>query len=101
MQKVAISSIGLQGMTNGVAEVQDAAQIRLFLVRRHYVSLNPRAIVNHSFKNCRIAREELLAIFFGDFEQLAIANHSGLDDFEQAGTKFPIGESREYFGIGN
>ena len=73
-------------MANGVAEVQDAAEVRFPLVPVYHANLYPRRPRNQSIHDFRILCQNGFQILSDEVEQLWILNDAVLDRFVEAGT---------------
>src|SRR5262245_2432540 len=86
-------------MTNSVSEVKDAAQIRLSIVRRNYLSLYSDRVEDNSFQRLAIAAQDLLRFLRHKVEELSVTNNSALQSFKQSGAKLALLQGREHLRI--
>src|SRR5689334_10276938 len=99
MQELRIIRGSFQGVPNSVAEVQNAAQARLFFVGGNHISFHADGIANDALQSPRIAAKDRFRMPLHKIEQMAIADHTTLERLEQAGAKLAIIKRRQNIRI--
>src|SRR6266568_4490810 len=90
-----VAGDGLDGMANGVAEVQNFAQPGLGFVLADDLCLDGTAAFDHDLQQFGIEFEQLGQLPFEQLEQGRIVNDSVLDDLGKAGPELPRGQGAE------
>src|SRR6266852_5929104 len=85
----------LDGMADGVAEVQNFAQPGLGFVLAHDLRLDGAAAFDHDLQQFGIEFQQFGQLAFEQLEQGRIVNDSVLDDLGKAGAELPRGQGAE------
>ncbi len=100
VQPVAVAHAGLDGVAEGVAEVEDGAQAAFALVLTHDVGLDLAGTGDRVGQRRAVARHQLADIFFDPVEEGAVDDGAVLDHLGQAGGQLALGQRVQGAGIG-
>ena len=90
----------LDGMAEGVAEIEQRAVALLAFVARDDVGLDLARALDGMRQRGGIARQQLRGVRFQPVEELAVDDEPVLDDLGEAGAQLAIGQGAERVGIG-
>jgi hypothetical protein len=100
VQPVAVAHARLDGMAEGVAQVEQGALAGLPLVRRHHFRLVLAGAADGVGEGVRVPRHQLVHVAFQPFQEGRVADQAVLDDLGQTGGQFPVRQGVQGFGIG-
>ena len=95
MQQLAVVRGRLDGVADGVAEVQDHAQAGLLLVLADDLGLDADAGGDDLLQGGGVSRQDGVAVLLHEAEEGWVADDGGLNGLLQAGAEFGGGESAE------
>src|SRR5215471_875511 len=99
MKQLAVASFGLKRMTDGMPEIQNAAQALLSFVRGHHAGLQPHGLLDDPLQNAGIATKKLLSFFFEHPEQAGVTDDAALQGFIKSGAIFSIRQSVKHVRV--
>src|ERR1700704_3484580 len=82
-------------MADGMAEIENAAQTSLMLVRGNDFGLQLYGLGNQPLQLHGIALQDLAAILFEAKEEFHVSDYSALQRFIEAGAEFAVGQRLE------
>ncbi len=94
MQEAGVAGFGFEGVAEGVAEIEDAAEVAFALVGGDHFALHADGIGDDAVHGVRLARQHVAAAIGEKAEQIGFADDAGLDDFVEAGAVFAFGKRR-------
>ena len=92
---------GLDGVTDGVPEVEHAAQASLALVLRNHVCLDPTRLGDDRDERRWVSCEDRRQVSGESCEQIRAGDDAVFHDFVEPGPKLPSGERGEQLWVGN
>ena len=87
MQPLAVAQAGLDGMAEGVAEVEDGAQPAFAFVLAHHPRLDLAAAAHGMGQRIGVARQQIVEVGFDPGEELDVGDRPVLDDLGQPGAQ--------------
>ncbi len=99
VQEARIAGFGLQRVAHRVPQVEDHAQAALALVGGNHLGLDAHAFRDQPLHHLGLAGQHFGVPFLQQREQRRAADDAALEDFEQAGAVFPLGQRREHLRI--
>ena len=99
VQQPRVFSFRLQRVAEGVAEIENPAQIAFALVGADDLGFDANRSRNNAFDNLRLLRQNLRGAAVQRFEQIPVADHATFYDFVQAGPVFADRQCLENSGI--
>ena len=94
-----IGSGNFEGMSKGVSEIQDSAQVRLSFILRRHLGLDLTTAGDHLLQSVLSSGQQIVEVGFKEREEAGVINEAVLDDFVKTGLKLTIGQGRERCGI--
>src|SRR5262245_341872 len=96
MFQTAISGDSFERMSDGVAEIEDAAQTRFAFIGRDDFGLDLATARDHSGERHTIERIDPFEIVLDQGEQLRVADHSVFDRLIKSRSQFASGQAAQY-----
>ena len=93
VQEMSISGVSLEGVADGVAQIQHPAQAVFALVGRNYFGFQTHGFGDDPFQLFRVFTQFLCVNIFESAEQFGLADHAALERFVEAGAKFTVGQA--------
>ena len=101
MQPFAVTEAGLDGVAEGVAEIQHGAHAFLALIVGDYDGFVAAGDFDRMRQRGGIARHEAIHIGFQPGEELGVADQSVFDDFGNASRELAVGQGFQGVGVGD
>ena len=99
VQETGVAGFGFESVAEGVAEIEDAAEVAFALVGGDHFALHADGIGDDAVDGLRLASQHLAAAIGEKAEQIRFANDAGFDDFVEAGAVFAFGKRVQKRGI--
>ncbi len=99
MQEVFVTGFHFQRMPDGVAEIQDAAQIALAFVGGDHVGLHAHRLGNQPLQRRRVLLQNALVVLLDEVKNVGAANDAALQRLVHSGAKLAVGQRAQRGGI--
>jgi len=99
MEEAGVAGFGLEGVADGVAEVENAAEVAFFFVGGDDFALDADALADDGLEAGGVEGEDFGGVEGHFVEEGLAADDTALEDFVEAGAVFALGEGAEDFGV--